>query len=152
MVFTFSVVVVRGSERGKVPGPWLRLRRDTGSDGDQESSEGQMSDFTNLETKGKFCYCPLSILCALFNVWRGRQDKDTKNDHPWTELWEPPWYGNQSCTLHINTKKWDDVFVAKIREWLFGLLCFKLSEVIPVYHCSRTLAANLIKSESGCVK
>ena len=51
MVFTFSVVVVRGSERGKVPGPWLRLRRDTGSDGDQESSEGQMSDFTNLETK-----------------------------------------------------------------------------------------------------
>ena len=68
MVFTFSVVVVRGSERGKVPGPWLRLRRDTGSDGDQESSEGQMSDFTNLETKGKFCKCPLSILCALFNV------------------------------------------------------------------------------------
>ena len=55
MVFTFSVVVVRGSERGKVPGPWLRLRRDTGSDGDQESSEGQMSDFTNLETKGSFC-------------------------------------------------------------------------------------------------
>ena len=106
MVFTFSVVVVRGSERGKVPGPWLRLRRDTGSDGDQESSEGQMSDFTNLETKGKFLFVsvhsPSFVLCLMFDE-RGKikirkmiilgLDRIMGT----SMIWEPE--------LHINTKK-----------------------------------------------